>query len=225
VSPVGIENKWFYLAVVVNADPRKPENRKAIRGSWGLPNLQRGYIASNQDKLEWKVFFAMGKTGDNSQDSRNIREAEEQNDLLIGNFNDTYNNLVVKTFMSHLWTLRLKCKYVLKTDEDVYIRLPVLISWLRSQGSPARFYGGHVYEGYRAIRDPCSSKWAISKAYFPDYYFPPFCGGAFHVISSDVVPDIVWYTSQRPPFHLDDAYIGVVARDLRIQAVNIPGFN
>ncbi|EDO34915.1 predicted protein, partial [Nematostella vectensis] len=215
-----------YLVVVVNSDPRKLENRQTIRETWGSSHLQREYTISNRDGVKWGVFFAMGKTGDTSLDSKTTREAQIHNDILIGNFRDTYNNLIIKTFMSHRWTVTLKCKFVLKTDDDVYVRLNVFTHWLRLQGSPDRFYGGDIFKDYRVIRDRCSKwrKWAISKAYFSENFYPPYCGGPFHVISSDIVPYLLSYTSLRRPFHVDDAYIGIAMRDLGVEAIGIPGF-
>ena len=126
--------------------------------------------------------------------------------------------------MSHLWALTtLSCKYVLKTDDDVYVRVPRLISWLVKSGSPRSFYGGYISPYHEVARDP-SSKWFITNEQYNQTNWPPFCHGAFHVLSSDIIPRYLKFTQIKKPFHTDDAYIGVASKELGINATQIPGF-
>ncbi|XP_031556120.1 beta-1,3-galactosyltransferase 2-like [Actinia tenebrosa] len=110
-------------------------------------------------------------------------------------------------------------------DDDVYARVPRLLQWLERAGAPNSFYGGYVGLGERILRDP-KSKWFLSKEQYEKRYLPPFCHGAFHVLSTDILPRFFNYTRfGRKPFHADDAYLGVVANELGIEATKMPGFN
>lgn len=70
-----------------------------------------------------------GKSYNESLDSQIKEEARDFNDILAGNFRDTYINLVIKLFMGFAWAKKINCRFVLKADDDVYVHLPKLISW------------------------------------------------------------------------------------------------
>jgi hypothetical protein len=96
---------------------------------------------------------------------------------------------------------------------------------LEEAGSPHPSYGGYVGLDQRTVRDPTSKRF-LAKEQFDEKYWPPFCHGAFHILSTDILPHYFNYTKyHRKPFHTDDAYLGVVARDLGVVATQIPGFN
>ncbi|EDO31852.1 predicted protein, partial [Nematostella vectensis] len=145
------------------------------------------------------VVFTLGKTQNKTLNELVIKEANTYNDILIGDFEDIYFNLLIKTFMSHVWAAEQRCSYILKTDDDVYVKVPSLIAWLVRTRRRTRFYGGHVYTGYIVGRVK-GHKWSISKRYYEQHIFPPFCAGAFHVVSADVVALMVNHTKVRRPF-------------------------
>jgi len=190
--------------------------RNTIRETWGKSIATRNKT--------WKVFFALGMVDNQNDNEANLQEALTYNDVIIGNFTDKYINLVIKTFMSHYWaSTKLSCSYVLKTDDDVYVRIPGLIKWLVKSGSPQSLYGGYISPFHVVPRDPCS-KWYISREQYSEHTWPPFCHGAYHVLSSNIIAKYLNYTHIRRPFHADDAYIGVASNDLGINAIQIPGF-
>ena len=126
--------------------------------------------------------------------------------------------------MAHFWAFsKFSCKFVLKTDDDVYVRVPRLSRYLSRTRTPRRFYGGFLNEAPTVHRNP-SSMWYITEEEFKEPVWPPFSHGAFHVLSTDLLPGYFNYTQFHKPFHTDDAYIGVAARDLGVKAVQIPGF-
>lgn len=193
----------------------------AIRTTWGNPNSSS---VDRYVKRTWRLFFVLGKSANSIWQTENHRESQRFNDILIGDFDENYKNIIIKTFMGHLWAFAtFSCQYVLKTDDDVYVRVPRLAHWLTKAGQPQRFYGGYLNKGFPVLRDS-RSKWFISKQEYNESVYPPYCPGAFHVLSSDILPDLFNYTQYNKPFFIDDAYIGVAASDLGIKAVDIPGF-
>jgi hypothetical protein len=211
----------IFAAVVVNSDSSDNKHRvlrMAIRKTWGNST-------DKQSRNKWRLFFALGISANNAYNLKNRQEALQYNDVIIGNFTDIYKNIVIKTFMSHFWvSTKLSCKYVLKTDDDVYVRVPRLLKWLEKEGFPNPFYGGFLNENPVVHRDP-ASPWFISKEEFNETKWPPFSHGAFQVISTDILPRFFNYTQFRKPLHTDDAYFGVVARHLGVRATQIPGFS
>ena len=224
-----ISDQNLFVVVVVNSYSGKALNktlithqllRNAIRETWGKD-------MENNCTVKWGLFFSLGMSKDEKSNANNRLEAVEYNDLIIGHFEDHYKNIAIKTFMAHFWAFNtFSCRYVLKTDDDVYVRVNKLVHWLHDTGSPGRFVGGLIHPERSIVRKQNGrfSKWYISRQQFNESIWPPFCYGAFHVVSTDVLPAFFYYTQLRKPFHTDDAYLGVAARDLGIRIKQIPGF-
>ena len=219
----------FYLVVLVNSGAKGDEfrqRRAKIRETWASRKTceyTNAMNISNVKDLKWILVFVLGKAG-SQEDERNIEEAKIHNDMIIGDISDNYFNNILKFYMGQLWASMLgTIKYTLKTDDDVYIRIPKVIEYLVSLGSPTRFYGGQTYLNYPVIRR-AGAKWGISKKYFPEKTWPPFNAGGFIIMSTDLLGSLINYVYIRKPFHTDDAYVGVAMRDFKVKVVHILSF-
>ena len=228
IQPKMETSKDFYLVILVNSAAKGNvyrQRRAKIRQTWASKKTCEHLKVMNNDTLKdfrWILVFVLGKTG-GEDDQLNIQEAREHNDMIIGDIIDNYLNNILKFYMGQIWASFLGTKYTLKTDDDVYVRVPKVIEYLVSKGSPSRFYGGGTYRRSIVARWP-GGKWSISKKYFPENVFPPFNAGAFILFSTDLVGELMNYVHVRKPFHTDDAYIGVAMRDLKIKVVHILSF-
>ena len=54
--------------------------------------------------------------------------------------------------------------------------------------------------------------------------YPPYCTGAFYVLSTDILPSLFKAVERRPAFPVEDAYMGILAQEIGLQPVDIPGF-
>ena len=53
------------------------------------------------------------------------RESQKYNDIILGNFTDTFYNLPIKVIMAFEWALQFcKFEYLLKSDDDVFLHIP-----------------------------------------------------------------------------------------------------
>lgn len=219
-----IEERSLYMAVIVNtaaAGEKHRGLRSAIRSTWGKNLLK----PTDQNDYNWKVFYVLGLAKNYGDNFQNRLEAKQHNDVLIGNFTDHYYNIATKTFMGHFWVLkRLKVRYVLKTDDDVYVRVPQTIQWLETQGSPGRFYGGYVERKKLDVIRDVTDKWYITREQYDGVIWPRYCHGAFHVLSDDAVSIIVDHSRHKKPPFTDDAYIAVIMLNASIPATPIPGY-
>ena len=215
----------LFLVVLVNSGAKVEkyrQRRMKIRETWANSATCEHLNALRNNSLKdlkWLLVFVLGKASkeDNKQ---NIQEAKVHNDMIIGNIEDNYLNNILKFYMGQLWASLIGARYTLKTDDDVYIRVPKVIEYIVSVGSPTRFYGGVTYRTTEVARWP-GGKWSISKKYFPEDVFPPFNTGAFILLSMDLLRELMNYVHVRKPFHTDDAYIGVAMRDLKVKVVHI----
>ena len=228
IQPKISDSKDIYLVVLVNSGAKGNEfrqRRAKIRETWASRKTCEYVNAMNDIRvrdLKWILVFVLGKA-EKEENERNIEEAKKHNDMIIGDISDNYLNNVLKFYMGQLWASLLGAKYTLKTDDDVYVRIPKVIAYLVSEGSPSRFYGGGTYRGSVVTRHR-RGKWSISKKYFAEDVFPPFNAGAFVLLSTDLLGGLMNYVYIRKPFHTDDAYIGVAIRHLKVKVVHILSF-
>lgn len=214
---ISCEERLLEAVVVVNSACEGLKHRHlrtAIRKTWG--NVKKRYSSK-----QYRVFFSLGMCRENTL---SIEESEKNNDIIIGNFTDSYGNVKFKTFMALQWAYyEFSSKYIIKTDDDIYVRVPRMLNWLQVQTYPAPFYGGFLYTHALVDRRP-RSNWYISYEEYKDDFWPPFALGACTVFSSESIPLYLNYTQHRNPFKTDDAYIGVAAYEYGIIAIHMRGF-
>ena len=215
ISPkVHVMGKYFML-VLVNTGAKGDvyrKHREAIRQTWGnYSNCEQTKALTSETlkSLNWLLVFVVGKAGPGTNDDElNMAEARKHNDMLIGNITDNYMNNIVKFYMGQLWASSFDANYILKTDDDVYVRIPRVLEYLVHANFPKPFYGGAAYgTDSPVIREP-SDKWAISWKYHQEYTYPPFNPGAFYILSVDLAKRLLAYAFSRRPFHTDDAFVG-----------------
>lgn len=230
-----VDDKDIFLLILINSGTtRNPnrERRKAIRKTWA--NMEQSRIPSYSSFVNhgfpfktvvtrnFKLVFLLGKSSEKTLDEEIEQEAEANNDIVIGNFEDTYTNLIVKVFMGLKWAENLNCKYVLKGDDDTYVYLPRLMGILERVPDP--FFGGYVVNNGYVFRNP-EDKHSISKMYYKDPFYPPYCEGAFYVFSHSLIPDFLRLTKTFKPFHVEDAYLGILLREMGVRPLFMPGFH
>lgn len=202
------------------------EKRNAIRSTWLGKN-------NNRFLYTWRHVFMSGRSRDRELDTETRREALRYNDILLLNATDNYQNLIIKVLSGFRWVFeRAKPRFILKADDDVYIRLPQLMSWLSEPGID-NLYGGVVNrlgrwfyrnQGPSVRRQLDTQLNALTLDCFPEDNFPPYPAGPFYVISSNSIPSLFQNIKKWKVFPVEDAYMGVLARASGLEPVDVPGF-
>ncbi|KAG3289214.1 beta-1,3-galactosyltransferase 4 [Ictidomys tridecemlineatus] len=124
-----------FLLILVCTAPENLNQRNAIRASWGGLREAQG--------LRVQTLFLLGEPNEqhpNSGAQKNdlARESAAQGDILQAAFQDSYRNLTLKTLSGLNWVNKHcpMARYVLKTDDDVYVNVPELVSELILRGGP-----------------------------------------------------------------------------------------
>lgn len=144
-------------------------------------------------------------------------------------FIDTYNNLTLKTIstLEWSWTHCSRVKFVLKTDDDVYIHTPVLLDILDRVKNRSQTIMGYFAKGWKPVRDT-KSHYYISKSQFKEKKFPNFHTGPAYVLTSDIVEQLYRAALNETFFKLEDVYItGMIANNQsnsNIQHLHYPQF-
>lgn len=218
------EKDLFLLVFVISGSGRTSfqDRRNVIRSTWLMND------AKNSSWLKWKHVFLLGNSNNGDQIYSDIeREARFHNDILILNFTDSYDNLVIKVLSGFRWAfMQGRTRYILKADDDVFVRIPRLIAWLDEYGS-SKFYGGYVYRNGKAVRRFNSSDQdnLLSTDCYSKERFPPYSAGPFYVVSLDAIPPLFQGMQEWKVFPVEDAFMGLLAHTSNINPVKIPGFH
>lgn len=216
------DNGLFLLILIISGVGRSSflKQRNAIRDTWLMD-------VPSTHSMKWKHVFLLGLSNDPKIDSKVRREADLHNDILVLNATDNYNNLIIKVLSGFRWAfMQVKPRFILKADDDVYIRLPHLMTWLKESASDS-FYGGLAYGSGAPVRRDNGTELqnTVSLDCYAEERFRPYCAGPFYVISSNIVPFLFESMRQWAVFPVEDAFMGLLANASSIQPVKIPGFH
>ncbi|XP_014204735.1 lactosylceramide 1,3-N-acetyl-beta-D-glucosaminyltransferase A-like [Copidosoma floridanum] len=108
-----------YLLMLIHSAPANLNKRNVIRETWG------------QQISSTITLFLVGFSGD--YEAELVKENVIHKDLIQGSFLDDYKNITYKHVMALKWVTYhcSNAKYVLKLDDDVFVYVPALISFLK----------------------------------------------------------------------------------------------
>ncbi|CAG9864339.1 unnamed protein product [Phyllotreta striolata] len=207
-------NSSVLLLVLVHSSPGNGAKRRAIRETWGRRDA------------DVRLVFAVG--GVEEAASRRSLDAEQRlhGDLVQGSFLDSYRNLTYKHVMGLKYFVYHcpQAKYVLKTDDDVFVNMPSMKNFLRYDLSPYGVGGGLfctprynslVLRSYR-------SKWRVSFSEYPEKFYPTYCPGWTLLYSPDVALGLYKEAQISEYFWIDDIHLtGTLTRRLNVTHTDI----
>lgn len=105
-----------------------------------------------------RLGFLLGDTDSLDAQNQVMDESSKYGDVIQEGFLDTYNNLTLKSVMLLKW-VRSHCRharYIMKTDDDMFVNLPRLISFLEED--QAKFRPSHKLKMPATVTLPQSSQ-------------------------------------------------------------------
>lgn len=206
-----------FLLIYIHSAPENFKYRLKIRQTWAninsfLPN-------------EAKVMFSIGVSSNNSINQKLSLESSIYNDIIQSNFSDTYRNLTIKAVMTLKWISinEPNTKYILKVDDDVFVKTYALIRHLKLRLNEERTDKNtimcYLHKKMKVIRDK-KSKWYVTEDEYPTEYFTKYCSGSAYILTGDLAGKIVKTSESEDFFWIDDYYItGKMVKLLRIRLV------
>lgn len=204
------ERRSPLVLVLVHSAPTNWYKRNTIRDTWG------------QYDPRAKLVFLLGAVESSTLQRRIEQENRMYDDIVQGSFLDAYRNMTYKHVMALKW-FTYHCpeaKYVLKTDDDVFVNTPALYDIVESNVQRRRLI--FCDEIRRApVKRSHRSKWFVSIAEYPEKYYPRHCPGYSIIYSPDVAVQLYREAQQQPYFWIDDVHLtGTIAK--RINATITP---
>jgi len=189
------------LLILVTSSLTHSDRRLAIRETWGR----------QQEKV--RTLYLLGNTAvpDEALEEEINTENENYNDILRENFLDTYQNLTLKTLGGIKWAAIFcpQAKFVLKTDDDMYVNVPLLRTHLGTEypGS-AKVITGCVKNGPGGAPQPLQPDGVPFKS-----VHPLFTAGAGYVVSGDLLEPLYLASLDIRIIRVEDAFLtGYCAR-------------
>jgi beta-1,3-galactosyltransferase 1 len=217
-QPTDISSSVEILVLISTVHPNT-ERRKALRETW--------LTAANQNQGNIRYVFLLGMTSDINRQVALETESATYKDIVQEDFIDHYNNLTLKTVMGFKWA-SIKCpgaKFVLKTDDDMFVNIPALKLILRKFGNALQTsVGGHCRLNDGPIRHK-GYKWYVPREMYPLSQYPGYCSGTGYVTSMNVVKKVYDVSKHVPFFYLEDVYVGICVHKLGLKAMSLPGFH
>lgn len=178
------------------------ERRMALRRSW----MQYKAVRSGNVAVRFIIGFHK-----NSEVNLDLwKEAEAYGDIQLMPFVDYYSLISLKTIaICILGTKILPAKYIMKTDDDAFVRIDEVLSSLKDKPNDGLLYGLIAFLS-SPHRDK-ESKWFVSNKEWPKDSYPPWAHGPGYVISRDIAKFIVQGCQERDLklFKLEDVAMGI----------------
>uniref|UniRef100_A0A0E0IQ29 Hexosyltransferase n=1 Tax=Oryza nivara TaxID=4536 RepID=A0A0E0IQ29_ORYNI len=95
-------------------------------------------------------------------------------------------NVVARFFVALVHVV--SARYVMKCDDDTFVRLDSIITEVNKVQSGRSLYIGNINFHHRSLRH---GKWAVTYEEWPEEVYPPYANGPGYVISSDIAGAIV----------------------------------
>ncbi|KAK3160771.1 hypothetical protein QOZ80_1BG0064210 [Eleusine coracana subsp. coracana] len=197
-----VPKKRIFLMVGVFSTGNNFKRRMALRRTW----MQYEAVRSGDVVVR---FF----TGLHNNDQVNMelrREAQMYGDIQLMPFVDYYTLITLKTIaISMFGTQVIPAKYIMKTDDDAFVRIDEVISSLKKSKFGGLLYGLISFQS-SPHRDK-KSKWFISQKEWPFEMYPPWAHGPGYIISGDIAKFIVQGHQERTLqlFKLEDVAVGI----------------
>ncbi|XP_060212848.1 hydroxyproline O-galactosyltransferase GALT3 [Lycium barbarum] len=200
--------KRLVMLVGVFSTGNNFERRMALRKSW----MQ--YEAVRSGEVAVRFFIGLDK---NRQVNFELwKEAQAYGDIQLLPFVDYYSLLTLKTIAICIMGVKiLPAKYVMKTDDDAFVRIGEVLSSLKGKDPNGLLYGGISFES--APHREKENKWYISPEEYPPPSYPPWAHGPGYIISRDIAKFIVQGHQERELmlFKLEDVAVGIWVEEFR----------
>ncbi|XP_034942398.1 beta-1,3-galactosyltransferase 5-like [Chelonus insularis] len=208
--------KDMNLVIIVMSAPTHIEARTAIRQTWG-------HFGQRTDV---SIVFMLGATTDMKLNKLLQYEQKLYADIIRGQFIDSYSNLTLKTVSALEWinTYCSHAKFILKTDDDMFINVPRLLSFIKKHEKDTNVIFGRLARKWRPIRNK-KSKYYVSQEQFEQKTFPDFTTGPAYLLSKDVTAKLYGAALDETYLKLEDVFItGIIAHKLGIKRVHVSEF-
>lgn len=231
------------LVYIIKSSPENAYKRTAIRTTWGYEH--------RFSDVEIRRVFLIGELNENTHLQALIdQEAQRFQDIVQGNFTDTYFNNTYKTMMGFEWAVKFcsNGQFFMFVDDDYYVSTKNVLRFIRNPTDYPnylkRFYNNYsqrkinqldfklddnirLYSGYAFKSAPhrhYSSKWYVSLDEYPYHQWPPYVTAGAYILSKEALFDMFYASYYTKHFRFDDIYLSLLAYKSKIEPFHCSEF-
>lgn len=206
------------LLILVPSSMWNFKHREAIRKTWGN---------KNSSDAKTRLLFFTGTSLSNEAFQQMFKDEQRQfQDIVKVNITESYDSLTKKSVALLKWA-HLNCpgvRYVLKSDDDMFINIQNLVNVLRKT-KPKNAILGVKNSHSVPFRDK-GSKWYVSREQYPKDKFPIYISGTAYVITGDIITSLYNSTLYVPSLFIEDVYLNGICRErIGAEAFHLSGFD
>lgn len=194
-----------YFVTLVHSSPTQFTRRAACRDTWAHSDPRT------------ITYFLMGSVASQSLQHKINNENDQYQDIIQGNFHDSYHNLTYKHTMALKWFTE-NCphvKYLLKLDDDVFVNVPATYEYLLNNRIEENFILGIYFPPFVTCRD---GKWKTSFDDIREKFIPEYASGQSIIYSNDFVRKAYKKTFTTRFLWIDDLLIsGYIRMQLNVR--------
>ncbi|XP_075435612.1 beta-1,3-galactosyltransferase 9 [Ascaphus truei] len=217
-SDVCSDRDVFLLSVIFSS-PENKTRRDLIRHTWANVTEFHNLVVAS--------IFALGRPVSETTQSEILDESQIHKDIIEGSFIDAYHNETLKTVMMMEWIVTFcpNAKFILKTDEQMFVNVKSLADYLQSlKTHPEDIYTGRVIHQNIPDRDPQSLNFVPMASYSENYY-PDYCSGTAFVMSQDVARKVYIVSEDVTTLVPSDTFIGICAQRAGVVPIHSSRFS
>jgi len=191
-----------------------------IKGRITNYDIRQSIRQQYQNRTKISLRFIVG-TSKNRAILGNINhENKLHDDIIIGDFDDTYENLVFKslTGLSYVAKYGQNAEYTIFMDDDVDLNLDAL-TFLLSQKSKRKSekvpYILCPWKNPKQARVTRRGPWAVSEAAYSGTHWPSYCGGACYLMNTQAIESLnesVRYMRHAVNVAVEDTFVTGILR-------------
>ncbi|KAJ4794186.1 hypothetical protein LUZ62_045432 [Rhynchospora pubera] len=203
----------LFIGVVSTANNFK--RRMAVRRTW----MQ--YEGVRSGRVVVRFFVGLHKNEVVNDELWN--EAETYEDIQILPFVDYYGLITWKTIAICIYgTDALSARYVMKTDDDAFVRVNSILSAIKKINITNGLFYGRINTDSGPHRN-IESKWYITTEEWKEEKYPPWAHGPGYVVSHDIAKAVheQHKSGSLKMFKLEDVAMGIWINDMKKEGVAV----
>lgn len=208
-------DKFVDLFIGIFSTANNFKQRMAVRRTW----MQ--YDAVRSGNVVVRFFVGLHKNEVVNEELWN--EARTYGDIQLMPFVDYYSLILWKTIAICMYgTNVLSAKYVMKTDDDAFVRVDEILSSLHQVNISDGLLYGRVNSESQPHRDPYS-KWYITPEEWPEESYPPWAHGPGYIVSQDIAKEVYrkHKRGELKMFKLEDVAMGIWINEMKKEGLEV----
>lgn len=189
------------MVILVPSAPENVKKRYAIRRTW----------AKKAYKINVPVLFLIGSTNDLEMMTTIRHEDEITSDLIQWSFQDSYQNLTIKSILMLSWLVEhcLEVKFAIKIDDDMYLDVDMFYhQQVIPIKSNSRSITGIKWSKPQTVIRDAEDRYNVPYTVYGQEYWPDYVSGTVYLISSDAFKPLFDVAMDLlPALFVEDVYI------------------